>query len=65
MNLHDSLSIEISIAKEIRQQYEDIGAVGAFGMAVIDRALVQAYAAMADGDVVAMLRVHEELKGIK
>lgn len=49
--------------RELRDEYRAIGPAGAFGLMMIDQTLARAEAAMASGDVIAILRSYEELKG--
>lgn len=51
-------------ARELLAQYQAIGAAGKFGAAVIETALRRADEAAISGDVVAILRSYEELKGL-
>lgn len=52
------------VRDEILPFYLEIGANGAFGAAMIRQTLDEASQAMISGDVIAMIRVYEELKGI-
>lgn len=49
--------------RELIQLYSDLGPVGAFGKVVIEQVLRRADEAAISGDVVAMLRSFEEMKG--
>ena len=51
--------------RELLTQYKSIGAPGAFGATMIEQALRRADQAAISGDVVAILRSYEELKGCK
>lgn len=51
-------------ARELLQQYKEIGPVGRFGAAMIEQALQRADQAAMSGDVVAIVRSYEELKGL-
>ena len=55
--------------KEIREvhipAYRSIGPNGQFAIAMMNAALTQAEQAMAQGDVVEMIRAYEELKSFK
>lgn len=48
--------------RELMQAYRDCGPVGAFGLAVLEDVMRRADAAMASGDVVAILRSYEEMR---
>lgn len=64
-SLGDALPKEIERCQELLAQYAELGAVGAFGYAMINHDIKQAHAAMVSGDVVVMLKVYEALKGCK
>lgn len=49
--------------RELLHVYRQIGPAGAFGAAMIEQALQRADQAAISGDVVAILRSFEELKG--
>lgn len=49
--------------RELLTQYKAIGPAGMFGAAMIEQALQRADQAAISGDVVAILRSFEELKG--
>lgn len=51
--------------RRLRDAYREIGPAGAFGLAVIDDVLRRADEAVASGDVVAMLRLYQEMGGLK
>lgn len=62
--LGDALPKEMArVRDEIMPAYIEIGPAGAFALACMRRDLDAAARAMALGDVVAMLRAHEALKG--
>ena len=63
--LADALPKEIERCIELLTQYVAIGPAGVFGAAMIRRDIAAAHKAMMEGDVVAMLRAYEELKGLK
>jgi len=48
--------------RELMTAYRDIGPAGAFGLLMLEQTLRRADAAMASGDVVAILRAYQELK---
>lgn len=51
--------------KELLEQYESIGCAGAFGGAMIRDCLRRADIAWNEQDVVAMVRIFQEMKGFK
>lgn len=51
--------------RDLLAQYREIGAPGAFGAAMIEDVLRRADEASASGDVIAMLRCHEEMLALK
>lgn len=61
--LADALPQEIERCQQLLTQYAAIGPVGNFGAMMIRRDIAAAHKAMMEGDVVAMLRAHEALKG--
>jgi hypothetical protein len=52
------------VRDEVLPLYLEIGQPGMFGAAAIRQTLDEASQAMISGDVIAMIRVYEELKGI-
>ncbi len=64
-SLGEQLPKEQARARELLAQYREIGPAGAFGAAMIEQALQRAAQAVMSGDVVAMLRAYEELKGLE
>jgi hypothetical protein len=65
-SLGDALPAEMARVRDhVLPQYDAIGPNGAFGAARIRRDLDEAARAMAEGDVVAMIRVYQALKGTK
>lgn len=65
MNLVEGMAREILRVAKIRRHYEDIGPAGQFGLLMIDASLEQACVAAGTGDIIAMAKAHEDLKGIK
>jgi hypothetical protein len=64
--LGDALPREMArVRDEVMPAYVAVGPVGAFALAMMRHDLDLAAKALAEGDVVAMLRAHEELKGYK
>ncbi|MFA6165405.1 MAG: hypothetical protein WC700_02230 [Gemmatimonadaceae bacterium] len=49
--------------RELLIEYDKLGPVGAFGALMLRDTLARADAAMASGDVIAILRSYEELRG--
>lgn len=56
---------EVARVHELRDAYRDIGPAGAFGLSMIDQALVRATQAQSSGDVVEIVRSFEELRSLK
>lgn len=62
--LGDALPREMArVRDEVMPAYASIGSPGALALAMMRRDLDAAAKALATGDVVAMLRAYEELKG--
>lgn len=62
--LGDALPREMArVRDEVMPAYLEIGPPGAFALAMMRADLDAAARAMVEGDVVAMLRCHESLKG--
>lgn len=62
--LGDALPREMArVRDEVMPAYLEIGPPGAFALAMMRADLDAAAKAMVEGDVVAMLRCHESLKG--
>ena len=61
--LGDALPREIKRCQELLVAYAEIGPAGAFGAAMIRADIAAAHKAMMEGDVVAMIRAYEALKG--
>lgn len=62
--LADELPKECARVRTVLGYYREIGPAGAFGAMMIERDLAAADRAMAEGDVVEMLRAYETLKEI-
>lgn len=65
---HESLGTELPkemarVRDEVIPAYESIGSSGILAITWMKRALDDAAKAMAEGDVVGMMRAYEELKG--
>ena len=61
--LGDALPREMARVRDVvMPAYQSIGPAGAFALAFMRRDLDEAARAMAEGDVVAMLRVYQSLK---
>jgi hypothetical protein len=66
MSIGEALPAEMTrVRDELLPIYLSIGPPGLFAVASMRRALDEARRALAECDVVAMLRVYEELKGFK
>lgn len=62
--LGDALPREMArVRDQVMPAYQSIGPAGAFALTMMRADLDAAARAMAEGDVVAMLRAHESLKG--
>jgi hypothetical protein len=62
--LGDALPAEMArVRDEVMPAYIECGPGGAFALAMMRRDLDEAARALAEGDVVAMIRVYESLKG--
>jgi N-glycosylase/DNA lyase len=64
-SLAEAFPQEQARVREVLKQYQSIGPAGTFGAFMIEQSLRRADQATASGDVLAMLRSYEELKGIK
>ncbi len=65
MNLIEGLQGEMNRCRELRKQYEAIGAAGFFGKGMIDVIIKQAEDSIATGDIIAMLKAHKQLEGME
>ena len=65
MSLGSALPAEQARARGLLAMYREIGSAGAFGVMVIEDALRRADQAAISGDVLAMMRSYEELRGLK
>lgn len=63
--LGDDFPKQQARVREVLGYYKEIGPAGAFGAAMIEATLRRADEAAISGDVVAMLRVYQELKEIE
>lgn len=64
-SLGEALPQEQARCRELLSQYKAIGPAGMIGAALIEQALRRADQAVMSGDVVAMIRAYEELKGFE
>lgn len=64
-NLAEALPAQQARVRDLIEIYKEIGPPGAFAIAMMRQALARAEQAAAAGNVVEMLRAHEELKGFK
>ncbi len=62
-SLGEQFPTEQKRVRELLGQYKAIGPAGTFGAIMIEQALQRADQAAVSGDVIAMLRSYEELKG--
>lgn len=62
--LADALPKEMARVREVLGHYREIGPAGRFGAAMIEQDLRNADRAVMSGDVIAMLRSLETLRGI-
>lgn len=65
ITLADALPAEQRRVRELLVEYVSLGPVGSFGAAMLRQTLARADQAAMSGDVVAMLRAYEDLKGCK
>lgn len=66
MTLGESLPLEMArVRDKVMPAYLEIGQAGAFALTMMRQTLDDAAKAMAEGDLAAMIRAHEELKGFK
>lgn len=62
-NLIEGIQSECNSVRELITDYEALGPVGAFGAAVLRAAIKDGEAAIASGDVVAMIAALKSLQG--
>jgi len=62
MNLIEGLQQEMNRCRDLIKAYEEIGPVGALGKLVIENSIKNGEAAIASGDVVAMVAAYQDLK---
>lgn len=62
-SLGEALPREMTRVRGLIPIYQSIGPAGGFAIAMMNRSLDDAQRALAEGDVVAMIRVYEDLKG--
>ncbi len=60
--LADGIQEELKRNRELLVEYKLIGPSGTFGAAIIEQKIANTDRAMLEGDIVSMLRCHEELK---
>lgn len=53
---------ELARVREVQSHYKEIGPAGMFGYAMIEQDIRAAEKAMAEGDVVAMIRAYKTLQ---
>lgn len=64
-SLAEELPKEQARVRHLITLYREIGPAGEFGACMMEHSLRQADAAVMSGDVVAMIRAYEDLKGYK
>jgi len=62
MNLIEGLQQEMNRCRDLIKAYEEIGPAGALGKLVIENSIKNGEAAIASGDVVAMVAAYQDLK---
>jgi len=62
-SLGTALPQEQARCRELLKVYHDLGSVGQFGAMMIERDLAAADEAVISGDLVAMMKAYEDLKG--
>jgi hypothetical protein len=63
--LGDALPAEIARVQELLPLYTEVGPTAGFAISMMQASLAKAVRALASGDVAAMLRAYEDLKGYK
>ncbi len=63
MNLIEGIQSEMNRVRELRTQYAAIGPSGIFGRSLIDAEIKLAEKAIAESDVVEMLKSYKTLQG--
>ncbi len=61
-SLGEALPREMTRVRGLIELYRSIGPEGNFAIMLMNRALDEAQKALAEGDVVAMIRIYQELK---
>jgi len=64
-NLMDGLLRQMNRCRELIKHYEEIGPVGNFGKAMIERDIKTAEIAIRSGDLVEMVTAYKALEGCK
>ena len=64
-SLGEEFPKEQARCREVLSSYKEIGPAGSFGAAMIEQTLQRADKAAAEGDLVAMIKSFEEMKGIE
>lgn len=65
MNIIEGIQAECARCRELLKVYEGIGPVGSFGRLMISRDIENGEAAIASGDIVAMVEALRALQGCK
>ena len=63
--LGEALPAEMTRVRALIPIYQSIGPAGGFAIMMMNKALDEAQRALAEGDVAAMVRAYEDLKGFK
>ena len=63
--LGEMLPIEQARARELLVTYKELGPVGVFGATHIEDTLKKADQAVIQGDLVAMIQIYQDLKGLE
>lgn len=62
-SLGEALPREMTRVRHLITLYEKIGPAGQFAIMLMNKSLDEAQKALAEGDVVAMIRIYQDLKG--
>jgi hypothetical protein len=62
MNVIESIQAQCTRCRELIEEYKKIGPTGAFGAAMIQRAITEGEQAVASDDAVRMLRAYKALE---
>ena len=62
-HLHEVLPPEVARCRQLLAYYQRLGPEGVHGAAILEQAIKQAEAALAVGDLPALMRAYQNLKG--